>query len=369
MRKQSGFTFGSDSRESEAVHLFENEHDISKRLIEECPDLKFLASTSLAPADVIGRLDDNRIEQEFRILGKITNSNIHAEKIVDFTPEMNALNRYQNIFPFAFNIVRLEDPFDYGCEEYINASYISSTDERVKNKYIATQAPLHKTFNTFWKMIWKEDVRSIFCITRLFERTKILADKYWPTHTNAETTEDFTISVLKKIDLGFSIQTVLQVSHNQSKEKKQVTHYQLLEWDDGCIPSDCSIKKVVDLCLKANLHHRESKTPIVVHCSAGVGRTGTFIAICEACEQLDRILTKQRDVRLEDFSEQFQAASVFEIVRRLREQRWGAVKTFEQYKFIYQSLQFMLKQRFAAPADRPAPPVCDEKYVSGPLIT
>ncbi len=108
MRKQSGFTFGSDSRESEAIHLYENERDISKRLIEECPDLKYIASTSLAPLDVIAGLDDNKIEQEFRILGKITNSNIHAEKIVDFTPEMNALNRYQNIFPFALQMSGLK---------------------------------------------------------------------------------------------------------------------------------------------------------------------------------------------------------------------------------------------------------------------
>src|SRR3990167_3133451 len=166
----------SQGMESEEAGEFDDLEDISGKIIEDCPDLKQLASQFFRLSDVAGVHLTNstpQIEQEFLILGKITNTNKHGSKLVEFTEEVGSQNRYSDIYPFAFNNVRLTSG------EYINASYVVATQDILLRKYIATQAPLKKGYSQFWRMVWESGANFIVRLTGFSEKGTPKASRYW----------------------------------------------------------------------------------------------------------------------------------------------------------------------------------------------
>ena len=131
-------------------------------------------------------------------------------------------------------------------------------------------------------MIWEQKVKVIFCITRFIEGGKPIADKYWPSQASTEKTEDFSVTMMSRLDLGFYVKTTLELAYESKKDRRLITHYHLVDWNDMGVPSDLNLKKVIDLCRLSNKLFEGYGAPILVHCSAGVGRTGTFIALAEA---------------------------------------------------------------------------------------
>ena len=137
-RKASGFSFNSDVKEEDAIHQYGQFDDISKLLIKDCPDLKQIADNTISLVELVDGVADFRMEQEFRIIGKITTTNLHAKKIVNYSFEIAEHNRYKNVFPFEFNRVKLTAELGIDFEPYINASFVREIINPSQNKYIAT---------------------------------------------------------------------------------------------------------------------------------------------------------------------------------------------------------------------------------------
>ncbi|CUM67478.1 uncharacterized protein PRCAT00005175001 [Priceomyces carsonii] len=253
-------------------------------------------------------------------------------------------NRYTNVFPWDKTRVKL--PVINGGSDYINASYISVNDE--KPSYILTQGPLVRTVHHFWAMCFSEsekqknDVVIIAMVTPLVELNVTKCNRYWPINDNEEL--DFTENLKKdSIDLpGLSIKQISSTYNSdvdylvtilelKSGDKvKTVYHYYYFKWADSKVPS--SVLPLVSLSKEiAQIKLSVSNTPIpIVHCSAGVGRTGTLIT-------LDQLLHNKTLYRSKD--------PIMEIVSQLRSSRMMMVQTVYQFNFLYEVLMNYIEKQ------------------------
>ncbi|XP_063974883.1 tyrosine-protein phosphatase non-receptor type 7-like isoform X1 [Diachasmimorpha longicaudata] len=222
-------------------------------------------------------------------------------------------NRYSGVLPNPQSRVVLpgvDDPVG----SYINANYIRGFDGE-ENRFIATQGPLPNTVTDFWKMIWMDRVQAIVMMTRLYEASKTKCDVYFPLEISSRVQSGpFTIILNSIISRGgFTIRD-LEIRHEG--DRRQVTHYWYDSWPDHAVPQTSD--SLVSLAAEVNT----LPGPIVVHCSAGIGRTGCFIALATGIMQLSR------DGNVD----------VLGILCQMRYDRGGMVQTAEQYEFVHRAL-------------------------------
>jgi len=239
-------------------------------------------------------------------------------------------NRYRDNLPNDSTRVKLEDL----TNNYINANFIKYG----KETYICTQAPIENTFRDFWKMIWDQETFLIVMLTPLKENGIIKSHKYWPEknavkfiYSNHETVNKDNIKIqISPLLVKNTEKLVLRLFNikykNSDFEKtREVFHLHYKSWNDFKIPiSPKSIDELLNLIkfyknygnMKYNL-----KGPIVLHCSAGLGRTGTLIA----CD----LVKKSKNISIKD------------LVKLLKSQRNGLVQTLDQYNFIYEFNEFI----------------------------
>ncbi|XP_074712630.1 receptor-type tyrosine-protein phosphatase kappa-like isoform X2 [Strix uralensis] len=224
-------------------------------------------------------------------------------------------NRYKSIIPYDHCRVVLQ-PSDMG-NGYINASYVDSY--RSSRFFIAAQGPLPGTVLDFWQMVWQEKTSVIVMLTGLVEQNKTKCEQYWPEQEQVY--GEFTVT-LNNIRTTMGLVTrifCLQKAGCALPRAVEQFHYQL--WPDHGVPRNPAQL----LCLVEMVNKRVLEAPagpVLVHCSAGIGRTGTFIA-------LDFLLKMGKAEGKVD---------VFQCVQRLREQRVSMVQTKEQYTFLYEVL-------------------------------
>ncbi|ETW08793.1 hypothetical protein H310_01306 [Aphanomyces invadans] len=251
-------------------------------------------------------------------------------------------NRYRDVLPFEKTRVRLRTPQSSNpAGDYINANYI------LNDQYIACCAPPPSAIEDFWSMVWHDNVHVILMLTNFIEREMLKADMYWVPKGRVVDVGVFTIE-LKDEEVssrGYTLRTI-ELRQPSTNESRLVYHVQLTSWPDHGVLQDFAVIKPL-LCLVHGLNARNERTrseaiappsrPIVVHCSAGIGRSGTFIAI-------DIILQQLRALPLATATEeQVQAAlNVRAIVHRIRCQRPGMVQTTDQYQMIYQYIRAVL---------------------------
>uniref|UniRef100_A0A3Q3MUC6 protein-tyrosine-phosphatase n=1 Tax=Mastacembelus armatus TaxID=205130 RepID=A0A3Q3MUC6_9TELE len=229
-------------------------------------------------------------------------------------------NRYPNILPYDHSRVVLSHLDGHLCSDYINASYIDGYKE--KNKFIAAQGPKLETVTDFWRMIWEQKTATIVMLTNLKERKEEKCYQYWPEkgcwmYGNVRVAmEDFTVLV----DYTIRKFCVQYQGSDGLRAPRLVTQLHFTSWPDFGVPfSPIGMLKFLK---KVKTVNPSYAGPIVVHCSAGVGRTGTFIVIDS---MIDMMHLEQR-------------VDVFGIVSRIREQRCQLIQTDMQYSFIYQAL-------------------------------
>uniref|UniRef100_A0A8C4SC40 Receptor-type tyrosine-protein phosphatase epsilon n=1 Tax=Erpetoichthys calabaricus TaxID=27687 RepID=A0A8C4SC40_ERPCA len=229
-------------------------------------------------------------------------------------------NRYPNILPYDHSRVVLSQTDGVPCSDYINASYIDGYKE--KNKFIAAQGPKQETVADFWKMIWEQKCVTIVMLTNLKERKEEKCHQYWPdqgcwTYGNTRVAvEDFTVLV----DYTIRKFCVQYQASDGTKSCRCVTQLHFTSWPDFGVPfTPIGMLKFLK---KVKMVNPSFSGPIVVHCSAGVGRTGTFIVIDA---MIDMMHTEQK-------------IDVFGFISRIRDQRSQLVQTDMQYSFIYQAL-------------------------------
>ncbi|NXU65840.1 PTPRE phosphatase, partial [Horornis vulcanius] len=228
-------------------------------------------------------------------------------------------NRYPNILPYDHSRVILTQIDGVPPSDYINASYIDGYKE--KNKFIAAQGPKQETVNDFWRMIWEQKSAIIVMLTNLKERKEEKCFQYWPdqgcwTYGSIRVSVEDCIVLVDYTIRKFCVQSL----HEGCKAPRLVTQLHFTSWPDFGVPfTPIGMLKFLKKVKTLNPAHAG---PIVVHCSAGVGRTGTFIVI-------DAII---------DMMHAEQKVDVFEFVSRIRNQRPQMVQTDMQYSFIYQAL-------------------------------
>ncbi|XP_051788050.1 tyrosine-protein phosphatase non-receptor type 6 isoform X1 [Erpetoichthys calabaricus] len=244
-------------------------------------------------------------------------------------PENKSKNRYKNILPFNDTRVSLEsgDPNIIGSD-YINANYVKNllTESNFRKVYIATQGCLMTTVNDFWQMIWQERSRVIVMTTREVEKGRNKCVPYWPEVETMKEYGKYIVHHLSEHDaLDYKIR-ILEISPiDNSDDTREIWHYQYLSWPDHGVPEEPG--GVLSFLEQVNAKQQEilGAGPIVVHCSAGIGRTGTIIVIDML---VDTINIKGVDCDID----------IQKSIQMVREQRSGMVQTEAQYKFIYMAV-------------------------------
>ncbi|XP_051854662.1 receptor-type tyrosine-protein phosphatase C isoform X3 [Antechinus flavipes] len=229
-------------------------------------------------------------------------------------------NRYIDILPYDHNRVELSEITGDAGSDYINASYVDGFKE--PRKYIAAQGPREETVDDFWRMIWEQKVTVIVMVTRCEEGNRNKCAEYWPTmEKDTQIYGDVIVKINEHKTCPDYIVRKLNITNKREKTSgRDVTHIQFTSWPDHGVPDDPHL--LLKLRRRVNAFSNFFSGPIVVHCSAGVGRTGTYIGI---------------DAMLEGLEAENQV-DVYGYVVKLRRQRCLMVQVETQYILIHQAL-------------------------------
>ncbi|XP_044128420.1 receptor-type tyrosine-protein phosphatase delta isoform X16 [Bufo gargarizans] len=226
-------------------------------------------------------------------------------------------NRYANVIAYDHSRVLLSAIEGIPGSDYINSNYIDGY--RKQNAYIATQGPLPETFGDFWRMMWEQRSATVVMMTKLEERSRIKCDQYWPSR-GTETYGFIQVTLLDTVELATYCVRTFALYKNGSSEKREVRQFQFTAWPDHGVPEHPT--PFLAFLRRVKTCNPPDAGPMVVHCSAGVGRTGCFIVI-------DAMLERIRHEKTVD---------IYGHVTLMRAQRNYMVQTEDQYIFIHDAL-------------------------------
>uniref|UniRef100_A0A8W8M3E8 protein-tyrosine-phosphatase n=1 Tax=Magallana gigas TaxID=29159 RepID=A0A8W8M3E8_MAGGI len=232
-------------------------------------------------------------------------------------PENVTKNRFKTTFPYDHSrvVLKVDDAIP---SDYINANYIDGP--KMEQEYIASQGPKQNSVNDFWGMIWQTNTTQIVMLTNLVEGTKVKCAKYWPDRGVEKECRNLTIKLEKETHYAFYEVRRFKVFHKKANTSRTLTQHHYTSWPDHGTPEPLFL---------VIFHHHviasrspEDTSPTIVHCSAGIGRTGTYIAL-DALSKAGKMTGK---------------INVTEYVKSMRTDRMNMVQTHEQYKTIFQAL-------------------------------
>ncbi|XP_012158439.1 phosphatidylinositol phosphatase PTPRQ isoform X3 [Ceratitis capitata] len=217
-------------------------------------------------------------------------------------------NRYTDILPYDKNRVLLD--IDDEGSDYINASFIDGY--KIKKEYIATQGPKSETTVDFWRMVLHYNVRMVVMLTQFQEGANVKCHEYFPYKSKG-----ISVIIKKKMCYEYYDRTQMMITHDRYGLKRKIEHFYYKKWPDHGSPSNPM--NLINFIRKIRSFRLSSYSPIIVHCSAGVGRTGTYIALDILMQRLKHELK----------------INIYETVKKLRFQRMKMVQTLDQYTFLY----------------------------------
>jgi protein tyrosine phosphatase len=290
-------------------------------------------------------------------------------------------NRYQNIYPYDYNRIVLQTPI--AGSDYINGSYITGEKSvrrfATKNmtssessdlslfsniNFLETQGPLAKTCEQHLQAIYENEVDIIIMLTKATEGTKEKCKEYWPSAGALPIRSGrFEISNNDEEKLRDGVVRrdllVMDCDSMALNCEKEVIQFQYLDWPDLGVPQDIDflIKVVNDVRdIISEDKQRKDKFTILVHCSAGVGRSGTFLALYKLMEEVDDILkskgssaANQKKVGSKSLELSPETINIFNTVLSLRSKRVEMVQTFGQYKYLYGSVVRYAREKSGLP--------------------
>lgn len=252
-------------------------------------------------------------------------------------------NRFQNIMPFDATRVKLVPVPGVVGSDYINASWLDGLKRR--GAFIATQGPLDTTVRDFWRMVWERETHSVVMLTQLEENGRVKAEQYWPDPDEPPLNAgDFQVELQGEERLPYGVMRRLALTDLVSDQTREVRHWQYTAWPASGVPP--SGRDLADLIRRVSAHEKsciikpeeesiygnreiiteqavlQQMKPLVVHCSAGVGRTGVFIAAAICVKQL----------------EEEGHIDLYSVVKHMRTQRAAMVQTAEQYAHVYRTV-------------------------------
>lgn len=276
--------------------------------------------------------DKKELEDKFKRLNREEQERVYsAQWSMDaaLKPENRKRNRYGNILPWDKSRVHLK--VNEGENDYINASFIDLGSKH----YIATQGPLPNTIGHFWHMVFDNsgDPAVVVMLTPLQENHRGLAleksSHYWPTTTDKPLIVSNDGGFADELEVRFIAEQPFEhyelrelvIKNMSTGVEKTVHHFHYQSWEDfGNPKKDGDLLKFINL---VNEKATDTNSPIVVHCSAGIGRTGTYVAI-------DSIVNGDLPETLDP---------VYDTVTLMRQQRIGMVQSFSQFVYVYDQLK------------------------------
>ena len=265
-------------------------------------------------------INENSIKEEFTILSTYLDSDLEHQYCCN--PGNSELDRYSDIKCYNHNIIRINNG-----KGYINASPINII---TKKYFISTQAPKKETIEDFWTMIIENKSRIIIMLCKQIENNREKCALYWEGETskfNIKSTE------IKKEEQY--IISEIEIINKKLNKKEKVTQIKYIGWPDHGIP-EASEKNFESFCKIMWLADEYKRNfPITIHCSAGVGRTGTFIAMYYLKKEIENQINNNTEII------QF---NIFNLVRKLKEMRMFLVQVVDQYIFIYLFVDYLLKK-------------------------
>ncbi|XP_040608831.1 receptor-type tyrosine-protein phosphatase mu isoform X4 [Mesocricetus auratus] len=225
-------------------------------------------------------------------------------------------NRYGNIIAYDHSRVRLQMLEGDNNSDYINGNYIDGYHR--PNHYIATQGPMQETIYDFWRMVWHEKTASIIMVTNLVEVGRVKCCKYWPDDT--EIYKDIKVTLIDTELLAEYVIRTFAVEKRGVHEIREIKQFHFTGWPDHGVPYHAT--GLLGFVRQVKSKSPPNAGPLVVHCSAGAGRTGCFIVI---------------DIML-DMAEREGVVDIYNCVRELRSRRVNMVQTEEQYVFIHDAI-------------------------------
>uniref|UniRef100_UPI00398F682C tyrosine-protein phosphatase non-receptor type 13 n=1 Tax=Pristiophorus japonicus TaxID=55135 RepID=UPI00398F682C len=241
--------------------------------------------------------------------------------LIGQTKDNRRKNRYKNILPYDGTRVLLGK--EHG---YINASFIRIPVDKKVCTYIACQGPLPHTLADFWQMVWEQESNVIVMMTLEVEGGKVKCQRYWPELQGKSIIVNSRIKIILQSCQPLENFIIRKIDMNdlQSGESRQVTHLNFTAWPDHGTPE----KPELLVAFLSYMRHIKCSGPIIAHCSAGIGRSGTLIC-------LDAVLA---------FISQGLDFNISHIVETMRCQRHGMIQTEAQYVFCYQVILHILTQ-------------------------
>ncbi|EPQ10537.1 Receptor-type tyrosine-protein phosphatase eta, partial [Myotis brandtii] len=241
---------------------------------------------------------------------------INQPKYAAELAENRGKNRYNNVLPYDISRVRLSVQ-THSADDYINANYMPGYHS--KKDFIATQGPLPNTLKDFWRMVWEKNVYAIVMLTKCVEQGRTKCEEYWPSK-QAKDYGDITVAMTSEIVLPeWTIRDFI-VKNKQTSDSHPLRQFHFTSWPDHGVPDTTDLLINFRYLVRDYMKQSPPESPILVHCSAGVGRTGTFIAIDRLIYQIEN-----------EYS-----VDVYGIVYDLRMHRPLMVQTEDQYVFLNQ---------------------------------
>ncbi|XP_070406804.1 receptor-type tyrosine-protein phosphatase eta isoform X3 [Nothobranchius furzeri] len=251
-------------------------------------------------------------------------------KIHALALENKPKNRYNNVLPYDSSRVKLSIVHGNPNGDYINADYMPGYLSR--KEFIAAQGPLPVTVSDFWRMIWEKNVYTLVMLTRCNEQGRVKCEQYWGPGTMHY--KDITVTITTEIPLEDWTIREFSVKNVKTTEVRLVRHFHFTAWPDHGVPETTELLISFRHLVREHMN-QYTDSPTVVHCSAGVGRTGTFIAIDRLIYQIERD----------------NIVDVYGIVHDLRMHRPLMVQTEDQYVFLNQCALDIIRSRTGTNVD------------------
>uniref|UniRef100_W5M0E7 protein-tyrosine-phosphatase n=1 Tax=Lepisosteus oculatus TaxID=7918 RepID=W5M0E7_LEPOC len=245
-------------------------------------------------------------------------------------PDNKPKNRYNNVLPYDASRVKLSVQGN-PCDDYINANYMPGYNS--KKEFIAAQGPLPGTVNDFWRMIWEKNVHTLVMLTRCNEQGRVKCEEYWPSQTKV--CSNITVTLTSEIPLEDWTIRDFKIKNTKTAETRNLRHFHFTAWPDHGVPETTELLISFRHLVREHMDQFSRNSPTIVHCSAGVGRTGTFIAIDTIIYQIERE----------------GIVDVYGIVHSLRMHRPLMVQTEDQYVFLNQCAMDIIRSRTGTNVD------------------
>ncbi|XP_035019395.1 tyrosine-protein phosphatase non-receptor type 2a [Hippoglossus stenolepis] len=237
-------------------------------------------------------------------------------------PVNRNLNRYRDVSPYDHSRVKLENSEN----DYINASLVMM--EEAQRAYILSQGPLRNTCGHFWLMVWEQCCKAVIMLNRVIEKGSEKCAQYWPTSEELQmsfTDTGFVVRLISEEDQSYFTIRLLELQNTKTGESREVYHFHYTTWPDFGVPE--SPASFLNFLLKV----RESGSlspehgPSVVHCSAGIGRSGTFALVDTCLVLMDRCKSRS-------------SVDIQKVLLDMREYRMGLIQTPDQLRFSYMAV-------------------------------